>query len=422
MEAATPLRKPHVRTVGERLAVDGLVVGDQCAVRLVREREEAGDDPVGIVTDALEIGARVLDREQTGANVEFVKNEFQNASREIETAFAERAKTVADEMANAFERYFSDGSSTAVQNRVRELVGEVMTRSREDLRKQFSASDESNPLADFRERTIAVLRSAEERQHSDLQKIGDKMAALEKELHALRAEREKLEELEAERERGTAKGRTFEELVVEAIDEIAVKQGDETDAVGDRKGATRKTGDVIVDIEACNGPAMGRIVFEAKTAKISRQEAFRQLDQAKAERVADFAVLVVASDEKLPAKTHPLRMYNGDKLIVSWDPEEGSRIALEVAYALARARVLMSRGGADAVDSAAIRDTIERALGAMEDVRKVKSQLTGAKTSIDNAREILETMAGAVREHLRDIESLVAAGAGADSGQQQLVA
>ena len=86
----------------------------------------------------------------------------------------------------------------------------------------------------------------------------------------------------------------------------------------------------------------------------------------------------------------------------------------------------MSHGGEDAVDGAAIRDTIERALGAMEDVRKVKSQLTGAKTSIDNARQILEAMADRVREHLSDIDGLVAAaGDGGDaegSGQQQLVA
>jgi len=38
MEAATPLRQPHVGTIGNRLVVDGLVVEDECAVRLVRER------------------------------------------------------------------------------------------------------------------------------------------------------------------------------------------------------------------------------------------------------------------------------------------------------------------------------------------------------------------------------------------------
>ena len=39
MEAATPLRQAQVRTVGDRLMVDGLVVEDDCAVRLVRAHQ-----------------------------------------------------------------------------------------------------------------------------------------------------------------------------------------------------------------------------------------------------------------------------------------------------------------------------------------------------------------------------------------------
>ena len=42
-----------------------------------------------------------------------------------------------------------------------------------------------------------------------------------------RAEKEKLEELEEERERGTAKGRSFEEEVADALDAIADAQGDQ---------------------------------------------------------------------------------------------------------------------------------------------------------------------------------------------------
>ena len=82
MEAATPIRKPHVRTIGaDRVAVDGLLVEDETTARLVHEREDAGEDAVALVTDAIEIGSRVLDREQTGANAEYVKTEFEKAKR-----------------------------------------------------------------------------------------------------------------------------------------------------------------------------------------------------------------------------------------------------------------------------------------------------------------------------------------------------
>src|SRR5438552_2866748 len=131
MEAATPLRTPSVRTIGgDRVAVDGLIVEDETSVRLVRGREEAGEDPVELLLDAVEIGARVLDREHTGANADFVRAEFEKAARELQTDFGERARDVTDSLARELERRFSDGSSEAVQHRVKDLVAETLTRSR----------------------------------------------------------------------------------------------------------------------------------------------------------------------------------------------------------------------------------------------------------------------------------------------------
>jgi hypothetical protein len=59
------------------------------------------------------------------------------------------------------------------------------------------------------------------------------------------------------------------------------------------------------------------------------------------------------------------------------------------------------------VDAAAVHDLVERALAAMEDVRKVKSQLTGAKTNIDNAYKHVDEMALRVRGHLAEVDLLV---------------
>src|SRR5205814_8494613 len=176
---------------------------------------------------------------------------------------------------------------------------------------------------------------------------------------------------------------------------------------GDVKGATGRTGDVVVGIDACNGPARGRIVFEAKTGKLGKNEALRELDKAVQERDADFAVLVVPTEEKVPARLRALREYNGDKLIVTFDPDTEDTLALELGYSLARARVQMSRSDTEDVDSAAIRDAVERALNAMEMVQGIKSQLTGAQNQIGRAKDVIDDMAGRVREHLRNIDRLV---------------
>ena len=403
------------------MAIDGLVVDDECTVRLVSTREEHGDDPVKTVRDAVEIGARVLDREQAGANAEFVKAEFEKAALDLNSQFTDRARQVAEyfnerveevfgpengHLHRELEKLFSDGSTASVQNRVRELVQETLARSREDLMKQFSSADGANPLAEFKAGIIRTLTAAEERQHETQQRTLRQMAELEKQLQALRLEKEKLEEVEAERERGTAKGRTFEEAVAEAVDGIAVAQGDVAEAVGDITEAGGKVGDVVVAIDACNGPARGRIVIEAKDRRLSGPKALSEMDQAMAERSADFAVLVVPTEAEVPAKMQPLREYNGDKLILALDPEGGA-LALELGYRLARARVLMKRSDADGIDAGSVHDAAERALAALAEERKVKQQLTAAKTNIDKAYDGVDGMTARVRGLLEEIDALV---------------
>ena len=423
MEAATPLRHPHVRTVGDRLAIDGLVIDDECSVRLVREREQTGEDAAKTVRDAVEIGARVLDREQAAANAEFVKTEFERASREVQTEFADKARDIAQfferqfeevfgadngQLARELERRFGDGSAGSVQNRVREAVGETLAKSREELVRQFSAADDRNPLADFKTAAVHSINQAAARSDATQRALLQKLGEVQRELQALRDEKEKIEEVEAERERGTAKGRSFEEQVAEAVDTIALAQGDVAEAVGDLKEATGKTGDVVVSIDATAGPARGRIVIEVKDRRLSSPRALGELDEAMAERSADFAMLVVPTAEEVPARLEPLREYNGDKLVIALDPDAGT-LPLELGYRLARARVLMKHDDGDGIDAGAVRDTVERAVAALSEERKIKQQLTGAKTGIDKAYELIEAMGARVRALLGEIDILVRA-------------
>ncbi|TML02673.1 MAG: DUF2130 domain-containing protein, partial [Actinobacteria bacterium] len=276
------------------------------------------------------------------------------------------------------------------------------------LRKQFSSDSENNPLAGFQKASLAMIKQSADQQVSGLRAMSEKLEAMKVEIAELRAEKAKLEEVAAEADRGTAKGRPYEEAVYDAIDAMAVAQGDDCDAVGDVSGVGGKKGDVVVSIDAGAGPARGRIVFEAKNARrMSKREAFAYLDQAKATRDADYAVLVVSSPDKLPAKVTALREFNGDKLFVVYDPEEGSRLSLEVAYSLARARVAMKRGEAGGIDPDTLRVEIEKALGAMGKVSTAKGRLTQAKSSIDDAAEIIDELAAAVRAHLAQISSLL---------------
>jgi hypothetical protein len=427
MEAATSLPFSRVRTFNGELLVDGLRVDDETVVEMVHARERRGEPVDGLVKQMIEIGARVLERETTGQQAEFVRVEFERAARELDAQFVERARKVAERLdakvdeafgpehghvARALARHFGDESSVAVQHRVRAVLTEVQAQMREDLRKQLTTDSADNPIVAIQRATLGAMKQNADQQGEHLRAMRDQLDAVRVELAALKAEKQRLEEVAAEADRGTAKGRTYEEAVFDALDAIAHGQGDDCDAVGDLPGVGSRKGDVVVAIDACAGPARGRIVFEAKNSQIPKQRALAELDEAMDARGADYGVFVVPADEKLPARTPQLREYNGDKLFVVFDPsDDGSRLALEVAYSLARARVLMTKGVEGEIDADAVRGEVERAVGAMEDVRRVKQQLTHATNGIESARAVLDAMAISVRGHLTEITALLDAAA-----------
>ena len=215
----------------------------------------------------------MLHREQTGADVEFVKAELEKTAREVQGEFAERSRAVAEvfdrkfdeafgpetgHVARALTKHFGDESSVAVQNQLKTVLAEAMGGMRDDLRKQFMADSDDNPFAVFQRAWLGAMKQSSDQQHARLREMSERMQGLVVELERARAEKEKAEAVAQEAERGTAKGRSFEEAVYAALDEIAVRQGDDCDAVGDVKGGTGKTGDVVVAIEGCTGPARGR--------------------------------------------------------------------------------------------------------------------------------------------------------------------
>jgi hypothetical protein len=410
--AATPLRNPRVSALIGRVIIDHLVVDDALAAELVRARADAGEDPARLIADAIEIGARVLDREQAGASVEVLKQDLEHASQsvvsELKTQLEQAFGPDSGHVTRVLERHFGAESSTAVQHQVRSAVAELLNESREKLFKQFSSADESNPLATFQRAAVAAIRQSSDQQHTHLREMNARIGELQLELQKLQAEKAKAAEVAAEHDRSTAKGRPYEEAVFEAINAIASAQGDDCDAVGDLRGVGGRKGDVTVDLDGCSGRPRGRIVFEAKNSKRSRNEALAELDEAMNQRAADYAVWVVPSEDKLPARATTLREVNGDKLFVVYDPEEGSRLALEVAYSLARARVVMAKGGAEGLDTSALRAEVERATLAMEDVRRIKSQLTSAAGQIEDVKKIVGDMADRVRVHLAQIDAMVA--------------
>lgn len=408
-----------VRALGDRLVIESLTITDERSARVVRERKEAGQDSAETVCKAIEIGARVLDSEETAVNVDYVRHEVESSLGELDRKLAGTLEGGAEAITDSISKAFGAERNDSVQAQIREIVTTESRQQRDALMATLTAEDASNPLVAMQVRVGAKLLESEERHRLEMQRLREshtkeakgmqgQMAGLTKEVARL-LEREDGDDRVAEAEAaGTRKGFTFEERVHEAIERIASIRGDSathTGAEGAEGGG--KKGDTLVELGAASGPASGRIVFEAKDKKLSKNDAWKELNTGMDVRAAAFGVLVVAGEERIPAGREQLTEYEGNKLIVAVDRDEPGTFALEVAYRLAAARVLMARDRELEVDAVAVRDTTAEALSLLKQAQAIRSTLTGIKTSSDKAKAGLNAMVASVEDKLNRIDSLV---------------
>ena len=429
MEAATPLRSPRVAVLGDVVVADALAVRDRVAVELVRERAEAGADPAEVLVDAIEIGARVLSREQAEVNADFVRTEFEKVSREVEGAFTEKARTVAEvlgkhvddvfgpengHLAKELERLFGAESAVAVQHQLRDVMAEQSARMREDLLKQFSSADAHNPLADFKAGTMAAMRRAAEQQDTNLKALNEQIAALRGEVAKLQAEREK-----AAGGRGRARPLDRQGPPVRG----GGVRGDRRDRPRARRRRRRGRRPARQRRPQGRRARRRRRLRRARRARGSssrpRTPTCRRTRRSPSSTprwssaTPTTASGSCPSEDLLPGHGAQLREVNGDKLFVVFDPEDGSRLG---ARGRLRARPRAHADGRRPTARARRRRAAHRGRArARGDGRRAADQVASSRSAtggIDAARRILDEMADRVRGHLAQVDELVVAGTG----------
>jgi hypothetical protein len=414
----------HVRALGDRLVIDSLTVDDPGAARVVREQQADGRPATETVVRAIEIGTRVIESEGTAVNVDYVRRELESGLGELDRKLGGTLEEGSEALAERIAATFGAERNDSVQAQIKEIVTAEARQNREQLMQALTTEDGSNPLVAIQARLGKAMLEAEERHRCEVEKLREshttQSRALQGQVHELKEHLARLldkgdHELElAEAERaGTRKGLGFEERVHEAIEAIASARGDVASHTGGEKAeGGGKKGDTLIELGAGEGAAQGRIVFEAKDKRLSKNGAWAELNKAMETRAASFGVLVVAGDENLPARTEELTEYEGNKLIVVVDREEPAGLGLGIAYRLAAARVAMARDRDLRVDAVAVRDTAAEAIMVLKQAQAIRSNLTGIKTSSEKARTALDSMDVALKEKLERIDALVAEEAG----------
>ena len=419
---------PSVRALGDRIVIENLTVADERAAKVVRERTEAGTPAAETVGKAIEIGTRVIDSEGTATNVDYVQRVFEERVGRLHEDLSGTLEEGSAEIAKHIAENFDTKRADSVQGEIKQMLVTAIQHQQAELQKLLTAEDASNPLVAAQMRSAKAMLEAEERHRKQLADLRESSTKENRALHvqvrelterfSVHLERSEGDQRVAEAEEaGTRKGFTFEERVHQGIERIAASRGDSaahTGAEGAEGGG--KKGDVLVELGAADGPSIGRVVFEVKDRKrLSKNEAWVQLNEAMAARAASFGVLVVAGEEQVPSGREPLHEYEGNKLIVAVDRDEPESLALAVAYRLAAARVSMARDRDLTVDAAEVRAVAEEAISCLKQAQAIRTALTGIKTSSDKARNGLDDMVDSVGLKLDRIDALVAA---ADIGEQ----
>ena len=160
-----------VRALGDRIVIEGLTVDDRRAAEVVRDRAQAGTVPSEIVRKVIEIGARVLDSEETAVNVDYVQRAVESSlgelDKKLEGTLTASAEAINESLADVFE---GDESLLA---QVQETISKNTLETLQAMSRVLTADDASNPLVNVQKQLAKAMLEAEERNRAEVERLRD---------------------------------------------------------------------------------------------------------------------------------------------------------------------------------------------------------------------------------------------------------
>lgn len=412
--------KSDVQVEDTRVLIKDLLIDD----RDLAEYLSSVPDAAAAAIEALKLGARILRLAGTSGDVEMVKREFDAMITGISTNVEKVLAEARDAVGRRLTQFGTDELQTSLRNHRKELNEELVKlfgpESANSVQKQIDkmldeqgktyvdalaqlleqTDDPDNPFYKLREE----LKGKAEEAVKEVRELRDKVIEIVGEARGAAAEAEK----------GTAKGRTYQQYVFEEIERIARIFGDTALFVANQPGEKGKdTGDVVAELNPVETSGTQiRIVVEAKNQKnVSAPAILRELDEAKENRVALAALAVFSRPDDVPNGLRTWRDYAGHRYICVLREDEPDPFALEFSYRCARVDALRSIEAEEAkLDVSAVKDLLKRIRGKLTDFQQMQSNLTGAKGSLEKVSELIEAHRKAMREDLDEIDRLFLVG------------
>jgi len=306
-----------------------------------------------MIIKALKVGLIALKDIETVGNVDYVEKEFQKFKGDLDKEFLHLKdefqnkleetdeliqKKLTDNfdpetgiMSRVMKQYLGDGgklsdlfneeNNTSAVSKIKKILSDYFDTDASRVVKLLDPNNPESPLNSFKK------------------ELTDRLIAIEKEIKAKESAKEATK---VETEKGTQKGIIYQDQVFAEIEKIASIFGDTCLPTGNEAGQllNSKLGDTVLTLNSDQtGGATLKIVFEAKDERMYLRNLLDELEGAKKNRNAGYAVGVISTKETLrdvKEAIETFRVYPRNKSICILDKETFDPISLKVAYTLAR--------------------------------------------------------------------------------------
>jgi hypothetical protein len=417
--------KAQIRIAQDCLEIEALTVADLPTVAYISTFEP--DRRADAVKNCVQLGARVSqfasDRmgaaeisERIDASASAAKSLLSTISettqkrieQTVEGAFGTDGKSGAfhkhvdaqlDALQRELEAKLDPERATSITRKLRDAVKQDVAGILTEVRKELNLSDPRSPLG--------LLRKELDQKHK----------ALDDKIGQLITQEAVKSAVGAERVRGTSKGTVFEDALHPVLDAISRPRHDHVERTGSDSGLMGKSrrGDFVIEINPQHAGGSGlRIVLEAKNDQTRLKDLLQELDEAKENRAAQFAIGISTNPSLLPPNSPPIVFPTEDKMIVhvpDYDPEDGTFDAVFIEVALDVARYLaiaMRAANPRGMDLVAIDTHVANAINVLTRFTEIKKRLTTIVSTARDTDVLVESIRAEVRNTLHAIRDAIA--------------
>ncbi len=410
----------HVQVLDESLVIDGLEITQPSVLAFFQG--VAQDDWDATMRRAIELGAFCLERANTSADLDFVRQQMETQLVAVSGEIAKIPGKLEEELRKRMGT--EDGQVLAPIKQAVASTHVLITQRLADVRRLLDEEiDPRKPETTLGRAIAAINRLLDAKYEDSVQKcveraidglskddgalIGAVKKTLNGEIKTLREELDRLakevrgqQEVEAALGETTAKGRTFEDDLVANLQPWAANVGAEIDHVG----PDNLPGDVLVMLSTDRLQSISaRIVIEARDRgqALGRKPILEQMSRAIETRSADFGIYVSRTPDGLAQQIGDwaeLQTVHGPVVACTL---EHLRTALR--FAMVNLQLRQSQACSQ-LDPEKVKQQVELIRNAMNRIRSINTKAGAIRSGADAITEEANQLKQEVHDALQNIE------------------